>query len=36
MWAHQHYGVVPDIVTFGKKAQVCGLIATARIDEVPN
>lgn len=34
MWAHQHYGVVPDIVTFGKKAQVCGLMATARIDEV--
>jgi L-lysine 6-transaminase len=34
MWCHQHYGVVPDIVTFGKKAQVCGLMATSRIDEV--
>jgi L-lysine 6-transaminase len=34
MWAHQYYGITPDIVTFGKKAQVCGLIATGRIDEV--
>jgi len=36
MWAHQHMGVVPDIVCFGKKAQVCGIMATARIDQVPD
>jgi L-lysine 6-transaminase len=33
MWAHQHY-VKPDIMTFGKKMQVCGLLASRRIDEV--
>jgi L-lysine 6-transaminase len=33
-WAYQHYNIVPDIVVFGKKAQVCGIIATARVDEV--
>ncbi|MBS1903257.1 MAG: L-lysine 6-transaminase [Bacteroidetes bacterium] len=33
MWAHQHY-VQPDIMTFGKKMQVCGLLASRRIDEV--
>ncbi|HYM20518.1 MAG TPA: L-lysine 6-transaminase [Candidatus Kapabacteria bacterium] len=33
MWAHQHY-VKPDIMTFGKKMQVCGLLASKRIDEV--
>jgi L-lysine 6-transaminase len=33
MWAHQHF-VQPDIMTFGKKMQVCGLLASKRIDEV--
>ncbi len=33
MWAHQHF-VQPDIMTFGKKMQVCGLLAGPRIDEV--
>ncbi|MGE5679498.1 MAG: L-lysine 6-transaminase [Bacillota bacterium] len=33
MWAHQHF-VEPDIVAFGKKMQVCGIMATERIDEV--
>lgn len=33
MWAHQHYAK-PDIMTFGKKMQVCGLLASRRIDEV--
>ncbi len=33
MWAHQHF-VNPDIMTFGKKMQVCGLLASKRIDEV--
>jgi len=33
-WAYQHHPVVPDIVTFGKKSQVCGMMCTKRIDEV--
>ena len=36
MWAFEHYGMVPDIVCFGKKAQVCGIMAGPRIDEVEN
>ncbi len=32
-WAHEHY-VTPDIISFGKKAQVCGILAGPRIDEV--
>jgi L-lysine 6-transaminase len=36
MWAHQALGVVPDIISFGKKSQVCGILATARIDDVQN
>ena len=32
-WAHQHY-VKPDLISFGKKTQVCGVLATDRIDEV--
>ncbi len=34
MWAFQQLGVVPDIVVFGKKTQVCGIMSTDRIDEV--
>lgn len=34
MWAWQHHGVTPDIFAFGKKAQVCGICAGPRIDEV--
>ena len=33
-WAHQHYSVKPDIISFGKKAQVCGALASRRIEEV--
>lgn len=36
MWAYQHHGVEPDIVAFGKKAQVCGIMASKRIDLVEN
>jgi L-lysine 6-transaminase len=36
MWAYQHYGVEPDIVAFGKKAQVCGIMVGKKIDEVEN
>jgi L-lysine 6-transaminase len=32
-WAHQHY-VQPDIISFGKKMQVCGILSTDRIDEI--
>lgn len=34
MWAFQQLGVTPDIVAFGKKTQVCGIMCTNRIDEV--
>src|ERR1700686_1466304 len=33
-WCCQHFGVVPDLLAFGKKAQVCGVMAGPRIDEV--
>ncbi len=32
-WAHEHY-IKPDIISFGKKTQVCGILSTDRIDEV--
>jgi L-lysine 6-transaminase len=34
MWAYQQLGPTPDIIAFGKKAQVCGIMSTRRIDEV--
>ncbi len=34
MWCHQVLDVVPDIIAFGKKAQVCGILAGPKIDEV--
>lgn len=34
MWAVEHMGVKPDIIVFGKKAQVCGIIVGPRIDDV--
>jgi L-lysine 6-transaminase len=34
MWAFQHTGMVPDMVCFGKKTQVCGFISTDRIDDI--
>lgn len=36
MWAHEQLGVKPDILAFGKKMQVCGILATNRVDEVPD
>lgn len=37
MWAHEHFSVKPDIISFGKKAQVCGCLANKeKFDEVPN
>lgn len=35
MWAIEHMGVNPDVIVFGKKAQVCGIIVGSRVDEVP-
>ncbi len=35
-WAYQQLGVTPDIVAFGKKTQVCGIMAGGRVDEVPD
>jgi len=36
MWAHEHFGehAQPDIISFGKKTQVCGVFAGKRFDEV--
>ncbi|MEE9190329.1 MAG: L-lysine 6-transaminase [Candidatus Neomarinimicrobiota bacterium] len=36
MWAHQHFGenARPDIISFGKKTQVCGIFAGNRFDEI--
>ncbi len=34
MWAHEHMDVQPDMICFGKRAQVCGFLASRRIDEV--
>lgn len=36
MWAYEHSEVVPDIMCFGKKTQVCGIASTTRIDDVKN
>lgn len=33
-WAYQQFGVQPDVVAFGKKTQVCGIMAGRRVDEV--
>ena len=35
-WAHQHNSVKPDIIAFGKKSHVCGLLAGRRVEEVKN
>lgn len=34
MWAHQNYEVIPDIIAFGKKMQVCGILSGPRVREV--
>ena len=35
-WAHQHFGenARPDLIAFGKKMQVCGILAGPKVDEV--
>jgi len=38
MWAHQLFNssARPDIISFGKKTQICGIFAGKRVDEVEN
>lgn len=36
MWVHEQLGITPDIMAFGKKMQVCGVIVTNRIDDIPD
>lgn len=33
-WCCEHFGVLPDLLAFGKKAQVCGVMGGPRLDEV--
>lgn len=35
MWACEQLDVMPDILCFGKKMQVCGILASERVDEEP-
>ncbi len=37
-WCHEHFGerARPDIIAFGKKMQVCGILAGTRVDEIDN
>jgi L-lysine 6-transaminase len=35
-WAHEHFDARPDIISFGKKTQICGILASQRVDEVEN
>ncbi|MEZ4654099.1 MAG: aminotransferase class III-fold pyridoxal phosphate-dependent enzyme [Candidatus Eisenbacteria bacterium] len=34
MWAHQHHGSESDPMSFGKKTQVCGILAGPRLIEI--
>lgn len=37
MWAFQHYDIIPDVIAFGKKSQVCGILANReKLDQVEN
>jgi L-lysine 6-transaminase len=33
-WCCEHFDVLPDLLAFGKKSQVCGVMAGPRLDEV--
>jgi L-lysine 6-transaminase len=33
-WAFEHFGVQPDLLAFGKKTQICGMLASRRVEEV--
>jgi len=34
MWAHEHFDFQPDMLAFGKKTQVCGVMVGNRVDEI--
>ena len=34
MWAFEHFDIQPDILAFGKKTQVCGIMVGPRVDEI--
>ena len=36
MWAHQHDDIRPDLLSFGKKTQVCGCMGGPKLDEEPD
>lgn len=33
-WAYEHFGFKPDVLAFGKKTQVCGIMVGTRVDEI--
>jgi L-lysine 6-transaminase len=35
MWAHEHFGLQPDSLAFGKKTQCCGILVGPQVDEEP-
>ncbi|MGQ9819496.1 MAG: L-lysine 6-transaminase [Candidatus Kapaibacteriales bacterium] len=35
-WAHEQMNVKPDILVFGKKMQVCGILVGSKIDDIPS
>ena len=34
MWAYEHFDFQPDILAFGKKTQICGIMVNDRVDEI--
>lgn len=37
MWCYEHLGIIPDVISFGKKTQVCGILANReKFDRVEN
>jgi len=34
MWAYEHFDFKPDILAFGKKTQVCGIMVGKKVDEI--
>lgn len=34
MWCYEHFDFQPDIVVFGKKTQICGIMSNKRVNEV--
>lgn len=35
-WAHEGLGVQPDLLAFGKKMQICGMLGGGRLDDEPD